>query len=109
MPCPGECLRLCPLLHNRSIETKKKKSPNEQTDQSSRKKIQLSDKEVASLSDAQFKTLVIRMLPELVEYHRKLDEIMKALLCEMKENVQGTNSDGRKLGLKSMDWGRRKK
>ena len=48
-------------------------------------KIQLSQEEIANLSDAQFKTLVIRMLPELVEYHRKLDEIMKAVLCEMKK------------------------
>ena len=31
-------------------------------------KIQLSDKEIAKLSDAQFKTLVIRMLTELVEF-----------------------------------------
>ena len=30
-------------------------------------KIQVSDKEIANLSDAQFKTLVIRMLTELVE------------------------------------------
>ena len=31
-------------------------------------KIQLSDKEIDNLSDAQFKTLVIRMLTELVEF-----------------------------------------
>ena len=37
-------------------------------------KIQLSDKERANLSDAQFKTLVIRMLTELVEYGHKLDK-----------------------------------
>ena len=37
-------------------------------------KIQLSNEEIANLSDAQFKTLVIRMLTELVEYGRKLDE-----------------------------------
>ena len=36
-------------------------------------KIQLRDKETANLSDAQFKTLIIRMLTELVEYGRKLD------------------------------------
>ena len=30
-------------------------------------KIQLSDEEIANLSDAQFKTLVIKMLTELVE------------------------------------------
>ena len=37
-------------------------------------KIQLSDKEVAKLSDAQFKTLVIRMLTEMVEYSCKIEE-----------------------------------
>ena len=31
------------------------------------KKIQLSDKEIANLSDAEFKTLVIRMLTEMVQ------------------------------------------
>ena len=61
-------------------------------------KIQLSDEEIANLSDAQFKTLVIRMLTELVEFGRKLDEKMKAMLSEMKENVQGINSDGKETG-----------
>ena len=37
-------------------------------------KIQLSNKEIANLSDAQFKTLVIRKLTELVEFGLKLDE-----------------------------------
>ena len=37
-------------------------------------KIQVSEEEIANLSDAQFKTLVIRMLTELVEFVRKLDE-----------------------------------
>ena len=56
-------------------------------------KIQLSDEELANLSDAQFKTLVIKMLTELVDSVRKLDEKIKAMLRETKENVQGTNSD----------------
>ena len=34
-------------------------------------KIQLSDKEIANLSDVEFKTLVIRKLTELVEYGHK--------------------------------------
>ena len=34
-------------------------------------KIQLSDEQIANLSDAQFKTQVIRMLTELVEYSHK--------------------------------------
>ena len=40
-------------------------------------KIQVSDKEIANRSDTQFQTLVIRMLTELVEFGRKLDETMK--------------------------------
>ena len=40
-------------------------------------KIQLSNEERANLSDAQFKTLVIRMLTELVEFGQKLDEKMR--------------------------------
>ena len=36
--------------------------------------IQLSSEQIANLSDAQFKTLVIRMLTELVEFGQKLDE-----------------------------------
>ena len=35
------------------------------------------------------------MLTELVEYGHKIEEKMKALLSEIKENVQGTNSDGK--------------
>ena len=61
-------------------------------------KIQLSNGERANLSDAQFKTLVIRKLTELVEFGRKLDEKMKAMLTETKENVQGTNSDAKETG-----------
>ena len=43
-------------------------------------KIQLSHEEIANLSEAQFKTLVIRTLTELVEFGRKLDEKMEAKL-----------------------------
>ena len=50
-------------------------------------KIQLSKKEIANLSDAQFKTLVIKMLTELVEFGQKPDEKMKPMLRETKENV----------------------
>ena len=67
--------------------------------------IQLSNKKIANLSDAQFKTLVIRMLTELVEFGRKLNEKMKAMLRKTKENVQGTNSDAKETGtqLNSVD------
>ena len=49
----------------------------------------------ATLSDAEFKTLVIRVLTELVEYGCKLEEKMKDMLSEIKENVQGTNNNGK--------------
>ena len=61
-------------------------------------KIQLSKEEIATLSDTQFKTLVIRMPTELVKFGRKLDEEMKAMLRKTKENVQGTNSDVKETG-----------
>ena len=60
--------------------------------------IQLSSEQIANKSDAQFKTLVIRMLTELVEFGHKLEEKMKAVLRETKENVQGTSSDAKETG-----------
>ena len=45
-----------------------------------------------------FRTLVIRKLTELVEFGRKLDEKMKAMLRKTKENVQGTSSDMKETG-----------
>ena len=60
--------------------------------------IQLSSEQIANLSDAQFKTLVIKTLTELVEFVQKVDEKMKPMLRETKENVQGTNSDAKETG-----------
>ena len=57
--------------------------------------IQLRDEEIANLSNAQFKTLVVRMLTEMVEYGHKIEEKVKAMKSEIKENAQGTNSDGK--------------
>ena len=38
------------------------------------------------------------MLTELVESVRKIDEKMKPMQTETKENVQGTNSDAKETG-----------
>ena len=38
------------------------------------------------------------MLTELLEFGHKLDEKMKDMLSEIKENLQGTNSDGKETG-----------
>ena len=48
--------------------------------------------------DAEFKTLVIRMLTEMIEYGCKIKEEVKAIQSEIKENVQGTNSKGKETG-----------
>ena len=61
-------------------------------------KIELSNEEIANLSDAEIKTLVIRMLTEMVEYGCKIEEKMKTMKSEIKENAQGSNSDGKENG-----------
>ena len=94
-PCI-EYLMLHPLLCNRHTEQKNMAQMKEQI--KGPEKIQLGDEEIASLSDAQFKTLVIRMLTEMVEYGRKIEEDMKATQSEIKENVQETNSDRKETG-----------
>ena len=81
-------------------QDKKKKMAQVKEQIKAPEKIQLSDEEIANLSAAQFKTLVIRMLTELVEFGRKSNEKMKAMLSEMKENVQGTNSDAKETGIR---------
>ena len=58
-------------------------------------KIQLRDEEITELSGAEFKTLVIRMLTEMVEYGRKIEEEVKAKKSEIKKNIQGTNGEGK--------------
>ena len=63
-------------------------------------KIQLSKGEIANLSDAQFKTLVIRKLTELVEYDCRREEEVKAMQSEIKETYRESTVIGRKLRLK---------
>ena len=58
---------------------------------------ELSNKEIANLSDAEFKTLVIRMLTEMFQYGCKIKEV-KAMQSEVKKNIQGTNNEGKETG-----------
>ena len=51
--------------------------------------------EISNLSDAEFKTLVIRMLKELSEdlnSIKKIQSEMKDTLIEIKNNLQGNNN-----------------
>ena len=56
---------------------------------------ELSDEKIDNLSDAELKTLVIRMLTEMVEYGCKIQEKVKAMESGIKKNRQGTNSEGK--------------
>ena len=66
-------------------------------------KIQLSNEETANLSDAEFKTLVIRMLTEMTEYGYKIKEEVKAIQSDIKKNIQGTNNKGKETGTQIND------
>ena len=41
--------------------------------------------------------MVIRVLTEVVEYGHKREEKVKAMKSEIKENVQGPNSEGKEI------------
>ena len=79
------------------IEETNKHGPNETTEQNTRKRTKRN-------GDSQpirhrFKTLLIRMLRELTEYSNNIKEEMKFTLNEIKKNPQGTNSEGKELGI----------
>ena len=48
---------------------------------------------------------LIRMLTEMVEYGCKIEEEVKAMQSEIKQNIQGTNSEGKETGtqINNMD------
>ena len=68
---------------------------------------ELNEMEITNVSEAEFQTLVIRMLKELTEYGNKIKKTqgeMKFTLSEIKNNLQGNNSRGMNLRFKSMIW-----
>ena len=79
---PGEYLRLWPLQYNRCPKTKKY-GPNEKKKQVKTPEKELSNEDIANLSDAEFKILVIRMPTEMVEFSCK----MKATQSEIKQKI----------------------
>ena len=63
--------------------------------------------EISNLSDAEFKTLVIRMLKELNKYLNSIKKIqseMKSTLLEIKNNLQGKRVSCMKQRIKSIIW-----
>ena len=58
---------------------------------------ELNEMEKTNLSDSEFKTLVIKMLKELIEYGnriQKTQEEMKVTLTEIKTNLQEIKKKG---------------
>ena len=76
-----------PLLRNRRVKTKKKKIAQRKEQIKAPEKIQLNDEEIANLSVAQFETLVIRRLTEMVVYGTKIEEEVRAMQSEIKKNI----------------------
>ena len=69
---------------------------------------ELDKMEITNLSDAEFKTLVIRKLKELTEYGNDIKEETKVTLNEIKI-YREPSVEGRKTGFKSTIWIMRKK
>ena len=62
---------------------------------------ELSDEDIANLSDGEFKVLVIKMLTDLIELGQKMKNQIKDTPKEIKQNIQGTNSDRKKARSQS--------
>ena len=77
LPCPLTTYQLC---QDKEIWPKWKNRAKLQ-------KRELSDEEVANLSDGEFKALVIKMLTELIELGQKMKEQMKDTQNEIKQNI----------------------
>ena len=43
------------------------------------------------------------MLTEMIKYGSKIEEEVKAIKSEIKENIQGTNSEGKETGTRIND------
>ena len=72
-------------------------------EQSKTSERELSNEEIANLSDGEFKVLAIKILPELTELGWKMKEQMKDTQNEIKQNIQGTNSDRKETRAQSND------
>ena len=70
---------------------------------------ELSSEEIANLSDREFKALVIEMLTDLIELGRKMKKQVKVTQSEIKQNVQGANSDKKETRTQSNDLEQKEK
>ena len=101
------------------LEDIKKYGPNERIEQNSRKK-ELHEIEKSKLSDAEFKTVIIRLLKEFIRYFnkifkkkkKKIQAEMNITLSEVKKKKilhREPAVEWMELRIKSMIWNTRKK
>ena len=69
-----------------AAKLRKPKNMAQMKEQNKSPEKELSKAEAVNLPDAEFKTLVIRMLRELLEQSKKIKEEMKFTLSEIKKN-----------------------
>ena len=62
---------------------------------------ELNNEYIVNLSGGEFKALVIKMLTDLIELGQKMKKQMKDTQNEIKQNIQGTNSDRKKTRIQS--------
>ena len=60
---------------------------------------ELSDVAITNLLDTGFKTLVIRMPRDFIEYSKSIREEMKPTVTEIEKNSQETNDEGEEAGI----------
>ena len=70
---------------------------------------ELSEEEIANLPEGEFKALVIKMHTDLIELGRKMKKQVKDTQSEIKQNVQGTNSDRKETRTQSNDLEQKEK
>ena len=78
-------------------------------EQSKASERELSNEEIANLSDGEFKALVIKMLTDLIELGQKMKKRMKDTQSEIKQNIQETNSDRKETRTQSNDLEQKEK
>ena len=81
--------------HREAAKLRKQRNMAQMKEQNKTPEKELSETKIANLSDAKFKTLVIKMLKEFIEHGnsiKKTQAEMKVALGEIKKKLQGTNS-----------------
>ena len=93
--------------HREAAKMRRQRNMAQMKDQIKTPEKELNEMEIRNLLDAEFKTLVIRMLKELSEdlnIIKKIQSEIKDTLIEIKNNLQGNTIEWMKPRVKSMIW-----